>query len=128
MENTSQGLVPFALPYTPAKHIKTIAVSTTYFNLSNQFAHSSEIRSGFFLIFLKMYRYKACTTSPNVPNAQANPQKNLPNNIVYKQIRISTVTKDVNSIRPPAPICVNMYFTPANAAVYTEGMKIKYRS
>ena len=83
MENTSQGLVPFALPYTPAKHIKTIAVSTTYFNLSNQFAHSSEIRSGFFLIFLKMYRYKACTASPNVPNAQANPQKNLPNQNKY---------------------------------------------
>ena len=77
---------------------------------------------------LKMYLYKACTASPNVPNAQANPQKNLPNRIVYTQIKISTVTKEVNSIRSPAPICVKIYFTPANAAVYTEGMKIKYKS
>ena len=44
------------------------------------------------------------------------------------QITTSTVTKEVMATFPPAPICVNMYFTPANAAVYTDGINRKYRA
>ena len=55
----------------------------------------------------------------------ANPQKNLPKRIVYAQRTISTVTKEVIPIASPAPICVKMYFTPANAAVYTDGRNRK---
>ena len=57
--------------------------------------------------------------------AHANPQKNLPKRIVYAQRTISTVTKEVSPITSPAPICVKMYFTPANAAVYTDGRNKK---
>ena len=42
------------------------------------------------------------------------------------QITTSTVTKEVMATFSPAPICVNMYFTPANAAVYTDGINRKY--
>ncbi len=70
--------------------------------------------------------YNAFTPSPRLPNAQANPQKNLPKTAVYTHTTISTVTNDVSATFSPAPICVNIYFTPANAAVYTDGIKIKY--
>ena len=41
------------------------------------------------------------------------------------QITTSTVTKEVMATFSPEPICVNMYFTPANAAVYTDGINRK---
>ena len=100
---------------------------TTYFNSSSRFAHFSVIRYGFFFIFLKIYLYSACTASPQQANAQANPQKNLQTVSCIRMIRIS-VMKDVSFNRFSAPICVNMYFTPANAAVYTDGMKIKIQN
>ena len=56
---------------------------------------------------------------------QVKDKKNLPKRIVYAQRTISTVTKEVIPIASPAPICVKMYFTPANAAVYTDGRNRK---
>ena len=42
----------------------------------------SGIFTGFFFRFLHTFVYSACSASPNAPNAQTNPQKNLPNTIV----------------------------------------------
>ena len=48
--------------------------------------------------------------------------------IVYKQTTIKIVVNEVNPILSPVPICVKIYFTPEKAAVYTEGIKMKYNS
>ena len=98
----------------------------TYFRYTSLSAIRSGICTGFFFIFLQISLYNAFTPSPRLPNAQANPQKNLPKTAVYTHTTISTVTNDVSATFSPAPICVNIYFTPANAAVYTDGIKIKY--
>ena len=98
----------------------------TYFRYTSLSAIRSGICTGFFFIFLQISLYNAFTPSPRLPNAQANPQKNLPKTAVYIHTTISTVTNDVSATFSPAPICVNIYFTPANAAVYTDGIKIKY--
>ena len=98
----------------------------TYFRYTSLSAIRSGICIGFFFILLQISLYNAFTPSPRLPNAQANPQKNLPKTAVYTHTTISTVTNDVSATFSPAPICVNIYFTPANAAVYTDGIKIKY--
>ena len=84
--------------------------------------------TGFFLSFLQHQTYPACTASPNVPNAQAKPQKNLPKIIVYPQRTSRTVTKDDTEIIFPAPIWVKIYLIPAKAAVYADGNNKKKKS
>ena len=82
--------------------------------------------SGFFFNFLQIHTYNALTASPIAPNAQANPQKNLPKTNVNAHNTINADTKEVNSMAFPSPICVNMYFTPENAVVNADGRKRKY--
>ena len=53
----------------------------------------SGICTGFFFIFLQISLYNAFTPSPRLPNAQANPQKNLPKTAVYTHTTITILNK-----------------------------------
>ena len=55
--------------------------------------------------------------SPQVPNAQAYPQKKRPNMIVKRHIAINVFKNALISIISPAANWVNMYFAPAKADI-----------
>jgi hypothetical protein len=96
-----------------------------YFKNDSVFIHDSRKVNGFLFIFLQIHTYNALTPSPRLPNAQANPQKNRPNTMVYRQSTRSMVKNPENTTLFPFPNWVNMYFIPLNAAENAEGNKQK---
>lgn len=70
-------------------------VSITYFIYVSFFAAFAGILTGFLSSLRQHDTYSACIASPKLPNAQAKPQKNLPNIIVYTQSIRRTATNDV---------------------------------
>ena len=62
---------------------------------------------------------------PTVPNAQANPQKNLPNITVKIHTAKSAAMNELNSIGALEFIWLNMFLIPENADVNAEGNNTK---
>lgn len=104
-ENTSQGLLPCNCVSCPVKQSTRIMPRTIYFITGTIRQSFSGSCNGFFLHFLQMVRQAACSASPKLPNAQANPQKKRPNSIVNRHSPQSVRTKGVSANGSVWPIC-----------------------